>query len=429
MDSLWRSTCSIPAYPSLHGTLEADVAVVGGGLCGLLTAYFLQAAGRNVIVLEAERVLSGASQGTTAKITAQHGLLYDALLRRRGLGKARQYAQAQQRAIAWYEDLIEQLDIDCDFSRLPAYLYSVSPLPALERECRAAEKLGLAASLTGAKGLPFSAAQALCFENQAQFHPVRFGAGIAKRLTIREHARVTRVTGNGVYTDSGMVRARHIVVCTHFPIRNVPGLYFARMHQARSYVLALKNAPDVGGMWLDATGEGYSLRNAGGLLLFGGHRHRTGEHPAASSFRLLRSAAKELYPDAWEVARWSAQDCMTPDGVPFIGQYGRTMPNVYVATGFNKWGMTNAMVAAELICDQITGAKEYPFAEVFSPRRWTRPAVRYTFTGTPKCPHMGCALEWNRDTRTWDCPCHGSRFTRSGRMVSSPAVRDGKWRE
>jgi len=407
--------------------METDVAVVGGGLCGLLTAYFCKEAGLDAVVLEAERILSGATQGTTAKITAQHGLLYDRLIQRRGAQKARQYAQAQQRAIGWYADIVRSLQIDCDFETLPAYLYSVAPSPALERECRAAERLGLPASLTGAGPLPFPAAQALLFEGQAQFHPLRFAAAIAGRLAIRERTRVTRVTGGGVLTDSGEVRARHTVICTHYPIRNLPGFYFARMHQSRGYVLALENAPDVRGMWLDAQSGGYSFRNAEGLLLLGGHGHRTGEHPYASSFRALRLAAREFCPGAREVARWPAQDCVTPDAAPFIGPYAHALPNVYVATGFNKWGMTNSMVAAELITDMIAGKKEYPFAEVFSPGRWTGVQVKYSLKNTPKCTHMGCSLEWNPDTRTWDCPCHGSRFTRGGHVVSAPAVRDARW--
>ena len=427
MDSLWRSTCSIPAYPSLKAPMEVEVAVLGGGLCGLLTAYFLKEAGKEVVVLESGRILSGATEGTTAKITAQHGLIYDRLIARRGEAQARSYAQAQTRAIAHYERLVRHLAISCGFSRLPAYLYSVAPSLALERECRAAERLGLAASLTGASKLPLPAAQALRFDEQAQFHPLRFGAEIAKRLTIREQSRVTQVQPGRVTTDQAVVRARHIVVCTHYPIKNVPGFYFTRMNQSRSYVLALENVPHLGGMWLDASGDGFSFRNAEGLLLLGGCGHRTGDHPYESSFRALRAAAKLFYPDAREVARWSAQDCMPVDGVPFIGRYARTLPGVYVATGFGKWGMTNAMVAAELLTDLITRKAEYPHAQVFSPQRWSGVSVRFKVGKAPRCTHMGCALEWNPDTRTLDCPCHGSRFTRSGKVVSGPAVRDGTW--
>ncbi len=419
----------MPAFPALHGDLSTEVAVVGAGLAGILTAFFLQQAGKEVLVLEADRVCGGATEGTTAKITAQHGLIYDTLIQRYGEEKARQYASAQQRAIAVYADLVREKSIACDFERKPAYLYSVAPSGTLARECRAAERLGLPASLTGAGRLPFPAAQAMRFEDQAQFHPLRFAAAIARNLHIREHARVVKVAGDRVITESGTVRAKKIVVCTHFPIRNAPGFYFARMHQSRSYVVALENAPDVGGMWLDAAEGGYSLRNAGGLLLLGGASHRCGEHPYASSFRTLKDAAKEFYPAAREVARWSAQDCMTPDSVPFIGRYARSLPDVYVATGFNKWGMTGSMVAAELLAGQITSKSEYPYAGVFSPRRWSGVAGKYTLLGSPKCPHLGCALEWNPDTRTLDCPCHGSRFTRNGRVVSGPAVRDGKWRE
>ena len=427
MESLWRSTCPMPAFPPLRGPLAAEAAVVGGGLCGLLTAFALQEAGLETVVLEAERILSGASEGTTAKITAQHGLIYDRLLSQRGEAFARGYAQAQQHALARYAALVRTLDIACQFERKPAFLYATAPSPALERECAACECLGLPVSLTGAAALPFEAAQALRMEDQAQFHPLRFGKALARRLTVYEHTRVTGVHAGLLRTERGEVRARHIVLCTHFPIRNVPGLYFARMHQARSYVLALDGAPDVGGMWRDASDGGYSLRNAGGLLLLGGAGHRTGRHPVSSSFRLLRDAARTWYPDARETARWSAQDCMTPDGIPYIGRYARTLPGVYVASGFNKWGMTGSMAASELLCDLITRRRDYPYARLFSPRRLSRPEIVYSFADAPRCPHMGCALQWNPDTRTWDCPCHGSRFTRSGRLLDGPAVRDGCW--
>lgn len=427
MDSLWRSTCSLPAFPSLHGSISCEAVVVGGGLCGLLCAFFLQEAGVEVVVLEADRIVSGATQGTTAKITGQHGLIYDRLLTGRGEKAALGYAKAQQRAIDNYDALVRSLAAQCQFERLPAYLYSVGPSEALARECAAAERLGLPASLTGAGALPFPASQALRFDDQAQFHPIHFAAALAKRLDIREQSRVISLGGYGVKTAQGMVRAKHVLVCTHYPIRNVPGFYFARMHQSRSYVLALSGAADVGGMWLDASGSGYSFRNAEGLLLLGGYGHRTGEHPYTSSFRMLREAAREFYPQAREEARWSAQDCMTTDGVPYIGRYARTLPNVYVATGFNKWGMTGSMIAAELLCDLITKKQSYPYADVFKPQRWSGVEVTYKIKGKPKCPHMGCALEWNPDTRTWDCPCHGSRFTRSGHVVSSPATRDGQW--
>ncbi len=425
MDSIWRSTCPIPAFPSLRGDMETEIAVVGGGLCGLLTAYMLKSAGREVVVLEAQRILSGATQGTTAKITSQHGQIYDRLIHQKGIKKARQYAGAQQRAIEMYQALVRDLSIDCDFERKDAFLYSITLSEALERECRAAERLGLPASMTGAGGLPFPAAQALRFEDQAQFHPLKFGAALAARLDIREQARVTAISGHTLRTAAGDVRAKKIVVCTHFPIRNVPGFYFARMHQSRSYVAALENAQDVQGMWLDAGGNGYSFRNAGGLLLVGGEGHRTGEHPGVSCFQKLRGAAKAWYPSARIVARWAAQDCMPSDGVPFIGRYARTMPDVYVATGFQKWGMTNAMVAAELIADMVTGAREYPYADVFRPQRLSgvTPFIKFDVK-SPRCAHMGCALEWNPDTRTLDCPCHGSSFSRAGRLINGPSTRD-----
>ncbi len=429
MDSLWRSSCPIPAYSGLRKDLSVENVVVGGGIAGLLAAFFLQRAGKEVLLLEANRICGGVTEGTTAKITAQHGLIYSKIIKQRGEKAARQYANAQSGAIERYEEIIKDLDIDCAFSRIPAHLYSIAPSTALEEECRAAERLGLPASLTADNPLPFPIAHALRYERQAQFHPLRFATAIAMNLNIREHARVIHVADDHVLTEGNKIRAKAIIVCTHYPIRNIPGFYFARMRQSRSYVLALEGAADVDGMWLDTAEGGFSFRNAEGCLLLGGMGHPNGKHPGSSCFQELKKQAKALYPRARVAAYWCAQDCMTPDGVPFIGPYARSLPNVYVATGFNKWGMTGAMVAAELLTDLITGKNDYPYAEVFSPRRWTGVQVRFKALGGPRCTHMGCALEWNPDTRTYDCPCHGSRFAKNGWVVSSPAVRNGKWKK
>lgn len=428
MESLWRSTCSIPAYPKLHKDLTVEIVVVGGGLSGLLTAFFLQRAGKEVLLLEANRICGGTTEGTTAKITAQHGLIYNEIIKHRGEKAAKQYANAQQRAIGSYDGLVKSLKIDCAFSRLSAYLYTLSPSNALRKECKAAERLGLPASLTTKNPLPFPIAQALQFEEQAQFHPLRFAAAIAKHLQIREHTRVTQIAEDHVLTENGKINAKKIIVCTHYPIKNTPGFYFARMHQSRGYVLALESAADVNGMWLDAAQGGFSFRNAESCLLLGGMSHLTGKHPQFLCFQALKKKAKAFYPEARTIACWSAQDCMTADGVPFIGSYARSLPNVYVATGFNKWGITGAMVAAELLADLAQEKNDYPYKNVFSPKRWTGIQIRFKAMGAPRCTHMGCVLEWNPDTRTYDCPCHGSRFAKDGLVLSSPAVRDGKWK-
>ena len=330
-------------------------------------------------------------------------------------------------------------------------------------------------SLTEETGLPFPTAGAVRCENQAQLHPLRLLRALAEELTIREGTRVLEAEGDQLRTTGGTVRAEHIIFCCHFPFVNAPGYYFLRMHQERSYVLALRGAPALPGMYYSADPGGASLRMADGLLLVGGGAHRTGENREGGKYEALRRWAGLHFPDAAEAGRWSAQDCMTLDGMPYMGRFAASTPRWYVATGFGKWGMTASMAAAHLIRDQIFG-QENAWAQLFSPQRFTpaasagrlleeglhaaRDLARLPLTPPraaaealppghggvvewdgrkagvykdpegrchvvdPRCPHLGCQLEWNPDEESWDCPCHGSRFDCRGKLLTGPAQRD-----
>lgn len=472
MKSIWSENIEIPEREALEGDCRVEVAVIGAGMAGILTAYFLQERGVQVRVLEAKRIGSGQTQNTTAKITGQHGLFYGDLIKKMGEKKAADYAHANEQAIMEYERLIQKHHIACDFERLPAYLYSREEQDALRKEEQAAQRLGIQAYFTDKIELPFAIKGALCFPNQAQFHPLAFLKEIAKDLQIYEQTKVLSVKKNKIYTNRGCVEAEHIVFATHYPIVNVPGMYFARQHQERSYVLALSEAEPLHGMYYSIDKNGLSLRSAGDCLLLGGGAHRTGKEGEAYAY--LRQCAKRYYPGKREVASWSAQDCMPHDKVPFIGSYSILRPNWYVATGFHKWGMTSAMVAAGIISDQICGI-ENPFEKVFRPQRLSlrafpsfikdlgesvkglsKGAFHFPFLEiedlekgqgcvvrighkryacykdesghlhkiSAKCPHMGCELQWNAEETSWDCPCHGSRFDFDGNLLDNPAQVD-----
>ncbi len=473
MESIWSESCCFKEREPLCGDIQAEIAVIGAGIAGLLTASALQKAGRQVVVLEARRIASGQTRNTTAKITSQHGLIYRRLIDTLGRDKAKQYAMANEAAIEAYRSLVVSEHIDCAFEERNAYVYGADR-DQLHSETEAAASLGLPASFVGETALPFPTAGAVCFSRQAQFHPLRFLERIAKPLTIYENTPVLRVEDDRIETEKGQVRANQIVFACHYPFVNFPGLYFARMHQERSYVLALEHAADVDGMWI-GTGQGaYSFRNYGKLLLLGGGGHRCGENSAGGKYALLRKKAEEWFPGCREVAHWSAQDCMTADSVPYIGRYAESRPNWYVATGFQKWGMTSAMVSAMLLRDLICGVKS-PYADVFDPARFDASALAgiaaesgqavkglakelfqipfekaaaiprghggivflhgeklgvykdedgQLYPANIRCPHLGCQLEWNPDERSWDCPCHGSRFDRFGKLISGPAQED-----
>lgn len=473
MASIWERDRNAPVYAPLDGDRSVDVLVIGGGMAGILAAYEIQCAGREVLVLEAERVGSGQTGRTTGKITAQHGLYASSLLRAVGLERARAVMGLHQRAVARYGEIIAQEGIRCGYCQQTAFVYNRQDARALSREALAAEQLGIPARLYRELPLPFAVAGAVAYPGQAQFHPLQFLDALASRVPVCEHTRVRRIVGHVAQTNRGDVTARKIVVATHYPIQNRPGYYFLRMDQQRSYLLALSGAPALSGMYIDEQTGGLTLRQAGEYLLLGGQGHRTGVVPQTDPYAALRQAAQALYPTSQVEAAWSAQDCMSLDRILYAGTYARTQPDQYVASGFDKWGMTGSMVAAGVVARAIAGRPE-PWDAAVSPRRGMAlsgvPKLLvhggYTLKGfadrlldvpqmdltdlpagqaavvqvggkrrgayrdeqgrvhlvSLRCPHMGCELKWNPQERSWDCPCHGSRFDYEGRLLDSPST-------
>ena len=431
MNSLWTETAHIPGFSSFRGDMKTDVLIIGGGMSGLLCAYLLEQAGVDYILVEADTICSGITKNTTAKITAQHGLVYDKLIQKFGVEKAGLYLRANEAAIDKYRELCK--DIDCDFETKDSYVYSISHRDKLEAEIQALEKIGYNAEYVRNIPLPMENQGAVRFSGQAQFHPLKFVASMADSLHIYEHTKITELAIGSAKTEHGTITADQIIVATHFPILNKHGGYFLKMYQSRSYVLALENAQDVNGMYLDECDTGLSFRNYRNLLLLGGGDHRTGKQ--GGSWNELHDFVKEHYPKSREVYRWATQDCMTLDQVPYIGTYGKHTQGFYVSTGFNKWGMTSSMVAAMLLRDRVLGV-ENEYAEVFDPHRTVLRSQLFvnaaeatanllTISGK-RCPHLGCALKWNQEEHTWDCPCHGSRFTENGELIDNPATDDLK---
>ena len=433
MDSIWVQDMPRVQFDTAKENINTDVLIIGGGIAGILCNYKLKSAGIDCTLVEATEICSGITKNTTAKITLGHGLLYGKTSKRFGEDTARLYAEAQIKAIEEYADLCR--NIACDFKNRDFYVYSLTDRKKIEKEVAALNHIGVQARFTDASELPFDIAGAVFIKKQAQFHPLKFLYTISKDLPIYEHTNVVELMPNKAVTNYGNITYKKLIIATHFPILNKHGLYPIKLYQHRSYVLAIKGAPTVKGMYVDESDTGLSFRSYKDLLLLGGGGHRTGKQ--GGCWQELEAFAKKYYKDAEIVGKWATQDCMTLDGIPYIGQYSKSTPDVFVATGFNKWGMTNTMVAANILCDLIQG-KANPYASVFSPSRTIlhpqlamnafETAVGLLTPTVPRCPHLGCALKYNRAEHTWDCPCHGSRFDENGKLLNNPATGDIKIR-
>ena len=480
-----------PTHDPLAGDRTVDVAVVGGGIAGMAAARCLKDAGRSVAVVESDRVASGVTGHSTAKLTSQHGLIYRELIDRFGGGAARRYAGANEAAIDEVEARVEAFDLDCEFERTTAYTYTTARggRRRVRDEYEAARRLGLPASYTRSTDLPYEVEAAVAFEDQARFDPRAYLLGLAETIpgdgsyVYEETTALDVDRGNRcrVETDRGTVVADDVVVATHFPFYD-RGLYFSRLTPKQSYVLAVRlqdpdDAPE--GMYYRDGDPYFSVRpHAGGdesMVLIGGQNHRTGHgHDATGTYRLLEREARNKF-DVEEVAyRWSTQDFVSVDGVPFVGRLAPQTPHVYVATGFGGWGLTNGTAAGMLLADLIVG-RENEWRAVYRPTRVEPAASAREFVdhnakaarhflsdhlGKPKrptladlsrdeaavvdgddgpvaayrdgegevhavsavCTHLSCNVQWNDAERSWDCPCHGSRFDVDGTVIDGPAV-------
>lgn len=432
MESIWQKGLPRVRFSELDGRKNTDILIIGGGIAGILCAHELKRRGADFILAEADEICSGITKNTTAKLSVMHGLLYDRLTRRFGEDKAKLYFEAQKDAREAICRLSE--NIDCDLERRDSYVYSLCDEKAIEKEVAAIKRLGADAEFSECSELPVSTVGAVRMRGEAQFHPLKFLYSIARELPIYEHTKVVELKRGVAVTSRGEINYKQLIIATHFPIINKHGGYFMKLYQHRSYVIALRGAKALSGMYVDESETGLSFRNYGELLLLGGGGHRTGKR--GGGWRELEDFALRHYKGASIVGRWATQDCITLDGMPYIGEYSRATEGVFVATGFNKWGMTNAMVAANLLSELLDGRRS-ALSELLSPGRSVfRPQLfknafesvkgLISFTA-PRCPHLGCALKYNAAEHSWDCPCHGSRFTESGELIDNPATDDKRF--
>ena len=485
--SLWVGTSPATAYPRLGGDLHVDVAVVGGGVVGLTTAHLLREAGASVALVEAGRVAAGTTGYTTAKVTSLQGTTYSTLTKKHGVEKARLYADANEAGIRLVRALVDQLGIDCDLSTEAAYTYTEDPdlVQSIADEAAAAQAAGLAAEFVTDTGLPWEVQAAVRLGDQAQFHPRRYCIGLARAIAesgghVFEHTRVLDVdegTPSRVETEHGTITADHVVIATLMPFWDRGG-YFAKAHPSRSYVIAVRAEEAIDGMYLSTESPTRSIRTAEGgeWLVLGGNAHHVGsEEETGRYYTDLEEWARQRFTVREVGYRWSSQDYVPVDGIPYAGRSARA-ERVWVVTGLRKWGFSNGSAAAMLLRDHIVG-RDNPWTELYDAGRAdvTRSATTFIKENakvaghlvgdrlanlvppspdsippgdggicrldgdtvaafrdddgtlhavSPACTHMGCLVHFNKAERSWDCPCHGSRFGIDGRVLQGPAVKD-----
>lgn len=425
-NELWEQTVEIESFPRLEKDTETDVLIIGGGMAGLLCAHVLQQNGVDYILVEQNKIASGVTANTTAKITVQHGYIYSDILKRYGANAAELYYKANLEALKTYESLCK--NIDCDFKRCSAVTFSADRKKTA-KELTALGKIGVESELLSEIPLPLKIGGAVEIKNQAQFNPLKFIAAISSTLKIYENTKVLEFDGDKYITEKACIKPKKVIVATHFPLFNKHGLYPLKLYQHRSYVLALKTKKQINDMYVDENLSGLSFRSYKDMLLLGGGSHRTGKK--GGCYRELEQFARCHLGPCDIVARFATQDCITLDNIPYIGRYSPNTPNMFVATGFNKWGMTSSMVAAKLLGDLIMG-KENEYEHLYNPSRnifepqllinAAESAMGLLRPTAPRCPHLGCALKWNKAEHSWDCGCHGSRFSAKGKLLNGPAT-------
>lgn len=493
MKSLWiDGTENINQYPKLEKNIETEVCIIGAGIFGLTTAYYLTKNKIPVVLVEAEREIGIKVSGkTTGKITSQHGLFYDHLIKDNGEKFAQKYLEANEQAIKDIKKIIDENNIPCDFEWQDSYVYTQdqNEIQQIKDEEKAVKQLGGKSKFITKTDLPFPIQGAIKFPNQAQFNPRKYMLGLAEQITKRggkiyTETRIQDIAKKGkkyvMLAGESNITAKKVIIATHYPFISVPGFYFLKMYQSTSYGLAVDTKEKLfNGMYINVKEPIYSFRtaiyNGKKILIIVGADHKTGESIEKENYyEILEKRVKEIYPKSEILFKWSTEDCIGIDKIPYIGEFSSIMPNVYVGTGFKKWGITSSNVAAKIIVDKILG-KTNKYANIFNSQRlkpiknrWEMqnmlkqtiisfafekaniPTKRISeiqldtaeiikinganvgiykdttgniFSVKPVCTHLGCELVWNNTDKTWDCPCHGSKFDYRGKNLYDPANR------
>ncbi|MFF3102803.1 FAD-dependent oxidoreductase [Viridibacillus arvi] len=448
--SIWLDKQAPFARPSLEQSIETDICIIGGGISGILAAYLLSKVGRKVTLLEGNTLFSGTTGHSTGKVTAQQGLLYSQLITKFGMEAAQQYYELNQQAVELSFNLAEPGCVQHTDSFL--YTQKADGKKDLEDEWKAYQTLGIPGEWNADCEIPYDIAASLKMPKQAQIHPVRFGRTIAEKAIqsgadIYEHSRVQKVNilKPCVELENGhTVCYKELILCSHYPLEAIIGMQIFKLEVTRSYIVAFEASELYKGQYLSIDKPGRSIRTTliddKPFILLAGDSHPAGTISNTSMYyEALQSEAKDKFAASNCNYHWSAQDPETVDLIPYVGQISSRLPNIWMASGFRKWGLANSIVAAQLLRDGIVG-KQNVGLSLYSPKhtkfgdavlqalklggKVTKDFVggHVTRRAMPRCTHLGCKTRWNEADETWDCPCHGSRFSKDGAVLEGPAV-------
>lgn len=494
MNSLWiDSVKDLNKFSKLSDNIEADICIVGAGILGVTCAYYLTNLGYNIVILEKNKVGQNTTGHTTAKITSQHDLFYNYLINSYGKAFAKDYLTANEEAINNIKSIIDKENISCDFEFQNSYVYTTNKPDVIniKNEVNAVNSLGFNCEFVTKVGLPFEIQGAICFKNQAQFNPMKYLYGLCNCIVSKNGKIYTDTTVTDlkkdddnnyiVFTNANTVKAKYVIIASHYPFINFPGFYFSKLYQSTSYVIAVDPKKTLfNGMYISFDNPTFSYRTASyngkRILLMSGPSHKTGKPDSSQNYyQLLEDEARKFYPNCEVLYNWSTEDCESLDRIPYIGPYSTFLPNVFVGTAFKKWGMTSSNVAANIIVDMICN-KQNKYQYLFDSTRLkpiknrtqfknfaidsskslvfnkfkdseiaidnitinsggiidvnnTKVGIYKNSNGNiyavkPICTHLGCLLSWNDLDKTWDCPCHGSKFDYKGKNIYGPAIKD-----
>lgn len=458
MESYWNNFREDYQFESLKKDIETDICIIGAGITGLTTAYYLSKQGKDIVLLEKDKICSHTTCGTTGKVTSQHGLFYDYLIQLQGEDFAKLYFEANEEALKNIENIINEEKIDCDFKKVSSYVFTQKEddVQKIKDEVKATKKLGIDSEFVTDISIPIDILGGIKFKNQAQFHPVKYANGLESLIlkfsgNIYENTKVIDIYEEDdeyiIKTENSRVKAKKVVIATRYPFIIAPGYYFIKMYQSTSFAVLVDPHTDIPieGVYINSEEPQLSFRvveeNNKTLLLAVGYDYKTGEEIIGNPYEYLKKKIDTMYPNSEIVSTWCAEDCISLDKIPYIGEFSKMMPDVFVATGFNKWGITSSNIAANIIVDKILG-KENKYEEIFRSSRLEpiknkdemKNMIKETtesFVGKrikgekcPTCTHLGCKTTWNELEKTWDCPCHGSRFDERGNVIEGPAVKN-----